>query len=799
MDFDFTTETITPDATGLITIGGIQGLEIPASTTGNRPGSPALGVVRVNTDTPTAAILEYWNGTSWAASSGTVTSVSVVSANGLAGTVATSSTTPAITLSTTITGVLVGNGTAISAATGSTSFPGYAAGLAGGVAGAIPYQTGANATSFSLTGTTGYVLVSGGTGSPTWTNAPTLVGTNFSGIPNGALTNSSITVTGGTGLGVAGSPVSLGGTVTLSNTGVTSAVAGTGITVSGATGAVTIGTANIPNSSLTNSSITIGTTSIALGATSTTLGGMTGITLVSGTVTGVATPSAQSDVVPLSYLQQVLAGLEWKAEAQAGTTPAIGNIVGTYANGAAGVGATFTTTGALASLDGVTLVGGGTQRVIIKDQTAGLQNGIYVVTSVGATTVFTRAIDANTSSSIDNATLYITTGTVNGGTAWTQTTQNPTMGTTAITFVQTAGTGGNSVLTFQTSLSGLTPSSATAGAVTLAGTLGLTSGGTGANLTDVPGGIVYGGATTMAFSTAGTANQLLVSGVAGAPTWTSAPTVSGANLTAATIPNGALVNSSITVTGGTGLGVVGSPVALGGTVTLSNTGVTSAVAGTGIGVSGATGAVTISNTGVTSIVAGTNISVSGATGAVTVSGPKFYSEFTTAPVNAPSATASQSVAIGTGSSASVYGALATANGEFSVAGDAQTVRAILRLSTNTATASQIMYLDGAAALLTVPTTSAWTYTIKVIARQQSPTGTYGSWIFNGMIYREAGAPTIPAGGISKTTIARVGSIATAANDPIVSAGATDLHIVVNPPAGTNVIHWVADVELVQVI
>lgn len=48
---------------------------------------------------------------------GTVTSVSVVSANGFAGTVATATTTPAITLTTTITGVLKGNGTAISAAT----------------------------------------------------------------------------------------------------------------------------------------------------------------------------------------------------------------------------------------------------------------------------------------------------------------------------------------------------------------------------------------------------------------------------------------------------------------------------------------------------------------------------------------------------------------------------------------------------------------------------------------------------------------------------------------------------------
>lgn len=50
------------------------------------------------------------------ATGGTVTTVSVVSANGLAGTVATATSTPAITLSTSITGILQGNGTAISAA-----------------------------------------------------------------------------------------------------------------------------------------------------------------------------------------------------------------------------------------------------------------------------------------------------------------------------------------------------------------------------------------------------------------------------------------------------------------------------------------------------------------------------------------------------------------------------------------------------------------------------------------------------------------------------------------------------------
>jgi hypothetical protein len=53
--------------------------------------------------------------------SGTVTAVSVVSANGLAGT-SSGGATPALTLSTSITGVLKGNGTAISAAVANTDY-----------------------------------------------------------------------------------------------------------------------------------------------------------------------------------------------------------------------------------------------------------------------------------------------------------------------------------------------------------------------------------------------------------------------------------------------------------------------------------------------------------------------------------------------------------------------------------------------------------------------------------------------------------------------------------------------------
>jgi len=66
-----------------------------------------------------------YNGTTWVNSTsgaGSVTSVSVVSSNGFAGTVANATSTPAITLSTSITGLIKGNGTALSAAVSGTDY-----------------------------------------------------------------------------------------------------------------------------------------------------------------------------------------------------------------------------------------------------------------------------------------------------------------------------------------------------------------------------------------------------------------------------------------------------------------------------------------------------------------------------------------------------------------------------------------------------------------------------------------------------------------------------------------------------
>ena len=111
--------TALPVANGGTGQTSIPALSVPVANSANTftSVSPSAGQsVRINA-----------GGTAWeaytpTAGSGTVTSVSVVSANGLAGTVANATTTPAITLSTSITGVLKGNGTAISAATAGTDY-----------------------------------------------------------------------------------------------------------------------------------------------------------------------------------------------------------------------------------------------------------------------------------------------------------------------------------------------------------------------------------------------------------------------------------------------------------------------------------------------------------------------------------------------------------------------------------------------------------------------------------------------------------------------------------------------------
>ena len=155
------------------------------SVTGTAPvvssggSTPAISMAAATT-----SVNGYLTSTDWTTfnnkGSGTVTSASVVSANGFAGTVATATTTPAITISTSITGVLKGNATAISAATSGTDYSAGTSALGTGIlkstttTGALTIAVAADfptlnqnttGTASNVTGTV--AIANGGTGQTT--------------------------------------------------------------------------------------------------------------------------------------------------------------------------------------------------------------------------------------------------------------------------------------------------------------------------------------------------------------------------------------------------------------------------------------------------------------------------------------------------------------------------------------------------------------------------------------------------------------------------------------------------------
>jgi len=312
---------------------------------------------------------------------------------------------------------------------------------------------------------TGYVI---GNGTSAMTASATIPTTDLSGtISNAQLANSAITING--------SSVSLGGSVTVTAVATNALTIGTGLSgtsyngstpvtiaidstvltesntktltnksISGSTNTLT----NIPNIALTNSSLTVGSTVISLGGTSTTLAGLVSVTLTQD-------PLADLQAATKQYVDtRVSTGLIYHEPVQAATTQSLaaqtGGTVTYNAPGPEGVGATLTLSVALNTLDGYTLLN--TNRILVKDEANQAHNGIYTWATGG--TVLTRATDANTYGSnvnqiSQNDYFFVQNGTVNRGSSWVITTVGTiNFTTTPITFaefsnsqVYTAGTG----------------------------------------------------------------------------------------------------------------------------------------------------------------------------------------------------------------------------------------------------------------------------------------------------------------------------------------------------------------------
>jgi hypothetical protein len=172
---------------------------------------------------------------------------------------------------------------------------------------------------------------------------------------------------------------------------------------------------------------------------------------MTGFLTLHANPTASLHATTKQYVDNLAAGINFHAAVHLATTA---NLTSTYNNGTAGVGATLTATvNDTLTIDG--FVAALNDRILVKDQTNNVQNGIYTVTNAGsgaAPWVLTRATDADNSPAGELAEgdfCFVQVGTANGGSGFILiTTGTITIGTTAVTYTQfntaqaiTAGTG----------------------------------------------------------------------------------------------------------------------------------------------------------------------------------------------------------------------------------------------------------------------------------------------------------------------------------------------------------------------
>ena len=143
----------------------------------------------------------------------------------------------------------------------------------------------------------------------------------------------------------------------------------------------------------------------------------------SNKLTNLATPTASSDAATKGYVDGVAQGLDIKDSVRVATTAA-GTLASDFENGD--------------TVDGVVLSTG--DRILIKDQASGSENGIYTVNASGAPT---RAVDADEDSEVTAGMFcFVEEGTTNADTGWVLTTNDPiTVDTTALSFAQFSDSG----------------------------------------------------------------------------------------------------------------------------------------------------------------------------------------------------------------------------------------------------------------------------------------------------------------------------------------------------------------------
>lgn len=162
---------------------------------------------------------------------------------------------------------------------------------------------------------------------------------------------------------------------------------------------------------------------------------MTGDIVMGGNqVTGLGAPSGDNDAATKIYVDNAINGLDRKESVRLATAAAL---PANTASGS-GVGKTLTAdaNGAL-TVDGVAVSAG--DRILVKDESTGADNGIYVVTDAGDGSnpyILTRTEDADEDSEVTAGMIVVSAeGTANADTGWMLTTDDPiTVDTTSLTF-----------------------------------------------------------------------------------------------------------------------------------------------------------------------------------------------------------------------------------------------------------------------------------------------------------------------------------------------------------------------------
>lgn len=158
------------------------------------------------------------------------------------------------------------------------------------------------------------------------------------------------------------------------------------------------------------------------------------VSMNSQLITNLATPVSATDAATKAYADAIASGLSVKTSCRVATA---GSLSATYA-GTPNFTLTANSNGAI-SIDGISL--SLNDRVLVKNQVTGTENGIYRVSQVGDGStpyILTRATDADSSAELISGTYaFVTGGTANGATGFILTTDDPiTLDTTSLSFTQ---------------------------------------------------------------------------------------------------------------------------------------------------------------------------------------------------------------------------------------------------------------------------------------------------------------------------------------------------------------------------